>query len=260
MYKRQVSNGGVVNFESLGLEIAAGDTAELTVKLVFNGSEDYNEGDSVVVAFTSITKAEDENGNDEGDMTINGSASSESHTLRSAGISVEVTEADTDVTAEDGATNDRVTFTWELDITAFGNEDVYINKDFADVVAHSASTSGDLDIVFLITPSAGANLTATSGTISSDADEVAGDDTAYGAAYNGENFYVIEGGDTETFTITVTGTNQTDAKQIQAALSNIEWTTDEVTSATAKNGSSTTINSYADNLLDDSETPFKSVN
>jgi hypothetical protein len=58
----------------------------------------------------------------------------------------------------------------------------------------------------------------------------------------------------------VTAENQTNSKQIQAALSNIEWTTDNITAATAEDGSTAAINSYTDNLADDSETPFKSIN
>lgn len=254
---KSVSNGGVVTFENIGLDIAGDETEELTVKLVFNGSEDHAEGSTVNVAFTSIVDAEDENGNDEGDMTISGSAAGETHTLRSVGIAVEVSEAETTITAEDGANNDRVTFTWELDITAFGDEDVYVNKDFADIVA--SQTAGDVDQVYLVTVSSGAALTAVSGTITSDADDVTADADAYGAAYLGETFYRISGGDTETFTITVVGTNQTDAKQVQSELTAIEWTTDLV-DATTEDAEVAAINSYSDNLADDSETPFKSIN
>jgi peptidoglycan hydrolase-like protein with peptidoglycan-binding domain len=253
-----VPNGGVVLFENLGLEIGADETAELEVKLVFAGAEDYAEGDQVSAAFTSIDDAEDENGNDEGDMSISGSADGKVHTLRSTGISVEIVSAETEVNTEDGANNDSVDFTWEVEITAFGNDTVYINKDFADVVSSGAAT--DLDQIYAVTVSAGAALTGVSGTITSDADDVNGDDTAYGAVYNGETFYKISSGNSETFTIVVSGTNQTDTKQVRAALSNIEWTTDLVTSATAENGSTATFSSYTDNLADDSETPFKSIN
>lgn len=255
-----VPTGGVIEFENLGLEIDADTTADLSLKLVFKGSEDYNEGDTVTAVFTSIDKAKDENGNDEGDMTISGSADGNTHTLRSVGISVDITENTTTIIAEDLANNDRAEFVWEFEVTAFGNDDVYINKDILGIVA--TQVAADVDQVFAITYSSGAALTAVNGTITTntDADDVTADATAYAGAYAGETFYKIKGGTAEKFTITVTGTNQTNSKQVQAALSAIEWTTDKVTAATAEDASVAAINSYSDNLLDDSETPFKSIN
>ncbi len=253
-----VPNGGVVTFENIGLDIDADETVELTVKLVFNQTQDYNEGDQVSVAITStdIVDAVDANGNDEVDMTRSGSATSETHELRSTGITVAVTSADTAVTVDDGpvaGNPDTVTFTWNLDITAFGDDDVYVTSDFANIVSALAGAD-DVEMAYAIEVSTGSSTTGNSGTITSAADEVAG----AGSAYTGENFFRIDSGTTETFTVVVTGTNQTNSKQIQAYLTAIEWTTDDVVTGVATG--SENINAYTFELADDSQTGFESIN
>lgn len=124
-----VPNGGVVQFEDIGLDIDADDTVNLSIELELdNLTGNYVEGTDVSVAFTSIDKAEDENGNDENDMTIdNGSVASEEHVLRTEGIFAE--GVDTSYTAYAGldttiADNSGI-FVFEIEITAFG-EDTFI--------------------------------------------------------------------------------------------------------------------------------------
>ncbi|MCC6198931.1 peptidoglycan-binding protein [Candidatus Nomurabacteria bacterium] len=260
--------GATVTFDNINLDIDADDTVEVTVKVDLDDTNNqvrYQNGDTIQVTAVDLTKYEDEFGNDEGDFTETGSFAGKVHTLYTDGIGVAIVGSPTtEITTVDSANNDIAQFTWVVDVTAFGKKDVYINKDVADIV--SSSTAGDVDTLYSIEYSAGAALTSQGGTIvctsncSNITDNVAGDNSAYGTAYNGENFFKILKGKTARFTITVSGTNQTDSKQVRALLNDIEWTVDEVTSATAMDGSTATINSYTVGLGSDAATPFKVIN
>lgn len=255
-----VPNGGVVEFTDLGLDVDAGDSVDLTLKLTFADVDGYTEGTTVTAVLTSVDKADDANGNDEGDMTVTGEGlSSETHILRSTGISVDVKSAVTTITAQDLFV-DNATFKWVFDVTAFGDNDVYINKDVADIV--TSSTAGDVDVLYSLEYSGGAALTSVGGTlVESDTDvtSVTADASAYSGAYSGETFYKINNGTVGTFTLTITGTNQTDAKQVRALLNDIEWTTDDITSATAQDAATATINSYTSGLGADAATQYESI-
>lgn len=258
-----VPTGGEVNFTDMGLAIDAGAKVELTLKLTFADITGYTEGTTVVAVVTSIDAATDANGNDEGDMDITGATlSSEAHILRSTGISVNVKTATTTINTQDGATNDLAEFAWTFDVTAFGDSDVYINADVADLVLNAGKAAADADIIYIIDYT-GTVLGSQAGTITesdSDVTLVTADATAYGAAYNGETFYKIDAGTTGTFTLTINGTNAGEAKQVRAQLVNVEWTTDDVLAATAEDASIAAINDYTSNLGVDAATPYKSVN
>lgn len=250
------SNGSVV-FENLGFDINAGDTEELTVKLTFADVDLYTEGTTVQVTLASIDDVEDANGNDN-EVTISGTPiSSEIHVLRSTGVSVDVKSATTTINTQDGATNDIAEFTWVFDVTAFGDEDVYINAEAANILT---SGTAEVNTLYSVESSAASSLAAASlsGTMSetdSDVTLVVADDEW--TNIDTDDFYKIESGSTGTFTLTVTGTNETAAKQVRALLNNIEWTTDVVTTATA---TALTINSYTTGLGSDAATPFKAIN
>jgi len=219
-----------------------------------NDIDNYSQGDSLLVEFADIA-AEDVNGDV---VTETGSANGEAQSFYTEGISVDVKSATTTVTAGDLFT-DTVEFAWSLDITAFGDNDIYINKDVLDIVA--SETAGDVDVVYLIEKSGGADLASVGGTMTesdSDVSSVTADAGAYGAAYNGEEFFKIDAGQTGTFTINLSGTNQTNSKQMRALLTAIEWTTD-IVDATTLDAETATINSYSSNLDEESATPFKIV-
>lgn len=254
-----VSSSGVANFTDLGLKISAGKTEELTLKLTFADNSAYTEGETIKAVVTSITKAEDANNNDESDMTITGEGlSSKTHILRSTGISVLVKNKTTEVTVVDGAvaTNpDTVEFVWNFDVSAFGDKDVYVNSEMTNIVA---TGTAEVETIFSIGSSAASTLTALSGTIvesDSDVTEV----TAHTSWTNigASKFFKINKGTTGTFTLTVTGTNLTAAKQVRGLLENIEWTTTDVTTNSA---TALPIDSYTSNLGSDAATPFKSIN
>lgn len=238
--------------------VNAGDNTTVTVKVKFlsqgNNASVYPNG-VTIEADADVTSSDVEDadtGDDIGD--VNGTASGDTMTLAGNGISVDVNSATTDILSNDGSNNDTATFTWKIDVTAFGDNDVYINKDAGDVV--QTDGSNNVDTIYTIQKSGGAALTATSGTITttSSANSV----TGVGGIFSGESFYKIGSGDTESFTITVTGTNQTDSKLVQAILSNIEFTTANVTASTSF--TSADVQSYTANLSDDSQTGYKSIN
>lgn len=255
-----VPDGGVVAFTDLGLDISAGDEEELTLKLSF--ADLLVEGTTVKATFTSIDDAMDENGNDEGDMgTPSGlGLVSETHILRSTGISVDVKTATSSVTVVDGVVGsapDNATFTWTFDVTAFGDNNVYVNSEIANILELASATS-EVDTLYSIGSSVASTLTSLSGTLvesDSDVSEV----TAHTDWTNisTDKFFKINKGTTGTFTLTVTGTNLTAAKQVRGLLENIEWTTSDVTLSSA---TALPINSYTANLGADAATPFVYVN
>lgn len=213
-----VPTGGVVAFENIGLDISADDTATLTVKLTFADITDYNEGDTVTVAFTSIDAASDANGNDEGDMTISGTPSGETHELRSQGISValvDTTSAPTGTektfTADASGEDDQGTFTVSFAVTAFG-ADMYIDAS-SEVGGANAAGQG---VEFLERDSAGTPVLS-SNLLTSTTTDV--NDTA--------NVFKVEEGDTRTFTLTViyaADTTPTDGS-VEVYLESINWGT-----------------------------------
>ena len=171
-----VPTGGVVEFENMGLDIDGDDEVTLEVLLTFEGNDGeaaYPNGETVVVAFTSIDDAEDENGNDEGDMTVTGTPTGETHQLQSEGIFAEIVSTDTDKN-DDGTQAD---FEIKYDITSF--EDDFYMGSTSDAVTYHIELDG------------ATVATGTTAAISSTADEES----------NGN--YLVQDGQTETFTLTV---------------------------------------------------------
>lgn len=258
-------NGGALTFDNLDIDIEGDSTSEFVVRVDIEDTNDgarYAEGSTVEVTVNDITELTDAMGNDEDDIAdLAIDLDSEQHVLRSEGIKVEVTEAKTTVTAVDDANNDIVEFTWTVDITAFGNKDVYINSDPAQIVSTLAGAT-DAEILYAVVKSGGADLTSLGATISesdTDVTEVTGAGGYTGTPYSTETFFKIAKGKTGTFTINLSGTNQTNSKQVRAYLSNIEWTIDQVANGAAT-GAASGVNAYTFQLEDDSKTPFKTVN
>jgi len=145
-----VPDGGVVNFENLGITIDGDSTEEFTIAMTFKGTDTAGVASNVKVTFTSITDAEDEYGNDEGEMTTNYSAVSETHTLRT--VVPEVT--DTGFTTPEKAEDDKSgTISFEFTISA---ED----DDFAFGVATKAAVDGTSDDIRFTTTGASSTLGA----------------------------------------------------------------------------------------------------
>jgi hypothetical protein len=175
-----VPTGGVVNFENLDTEIAGDETQEFTLALVFKGSDDAGTGSGVSVAFTSVREAEDENGNDEGEMSISGTPSSETHALRT----VVPVVSDTSFSVDRNEAGDAGTISFEFTI---GAED----DDYDFNIANKADVDGSTDDVrFSLT---GTDTSIATATIT----KVSGDATSDGSGW------VIADGDEATFVLDV---------------------------------------------------------
>lgn len=115
---------GALLFENLGLNIDGDDSVEITAKVVFNGTDDYAEGNEAFLTFNAVTDASDDNGNDEGDITGANPTdfSSDTFTLRSEGISVSTGTFSTPTMVSDGVTtaNNYGNYVMNVDVTAFG--------------------------------------------------------------------------------------------------------------------------------------------
>lgn len=120
------------------------------------------------------------------DVTVDGgNITGETHTLRTEGLDVTKKQFDVNARTIDGSDNDYGEYEIEVDITAFG-ETLYIaNTGVAAFTYQIENSAGSA-----VTNSA-ANFTATSSTISSDADVQSG-------------YYRIDADETETFTFRVT--------------------------------------------------------
>jgi len=190
---QSVPTGGKVDFENIDLEIAGDETVELTVELSFEDTNDgkaYSDGTQVQVAYTSLN-AEDEHGNDEGDMTLSGSARSEQHSLNSKGFNVVLVGYDNDTLANDDTKTDddkgEMKLTFEL--TAFG-EDLYLP---AGVSATASDATSAFAVSILKDGTAETTFAANSLTLSVSAADSNIEET--------HSYYLAEG-ETEEFTIT----------------------------------------------------------
>jgi hypothetical protein len=176
-------NNPVLTFDVDGdVEIGAGDRVTAELKLRFRSLAAGNEGITVKGSVTG-TNADniDAEGADDLDSTqLQGAATGDEHTLRTRGIDVSAEDTSATVTVVDDATNDYATYEIEFEVTAFDQE-VYISTDDATSTTWSLETS------------AGASVPAGSRTavLSSTADEDGG-------------YFVVNEGETETFTLTVT--------------------------------------------------------
>lgn len=222
----------------------AGGTSTRTVQFDIDGDYTIDADDEVTVVLLAEFKAangsnytsgatisaEIEDGAIEGegadDISSDGVASGDEHTLSTEGIVVPASAVET--TTDTQGDNDTVgIFTIEFDVTAF-EEDFYITNNAA---TNASSTLGGVEYAAL-----GAG--TTSATLSSTADE----DTA--------NVFTIKEGETETFTLTVTF-DPSSAGQYRLTL-------EEIWSSTSSNG---TTNAVVKNLeATDFRTAYENIN
>ena len=213
-----VTNGGVVNFENLGVTVPADGSTELTVKLDFADADNYNEGDTVTVAFTSIDDATDANGNNENDMTISGTPSADTHTLRQVGV--EISLVSESVTAVENADNtnsdDEGIFTVVFDVTAFG-DDLYLPFG-----SSRTATTGDA-VTWEILDDNGSVVSTGTTTPSLDVAD---------SSIEQVSSYLVQKGNTEQFTLTVTF-DPAASGSYKLRVKSINWNTTDATTTTA---------------------------
>ena len=161
--------------------IEAGDRVAAELNLKFKSLASGDEGATVQASVTSVQAdlIAAEGADDLTASQLSGAATGDVHTLRTAGVNVEVGTVSAVVTNGDSAGDDYATYKIQLEVTAF-NQDVYISTNNATSVAKA------------IEDAAGSVVTGTTTVvIESTGDEV------------GSAFEITEGS-TETITITVT--------------------------------------------------------
>lgn len=172
------------------ITVAAEETITVVLFADFENMSNTALQGSTITA-TTTTGDIDAEGSDTGeDVTVGGSSSltSDTHTLRTEGADVSVTEVDeTSKANTDSSTDDdEGVYTIEFEVTAFG-DDLYI-----DDVAGRGTTMGTDGVNFTVQTSGSATTSGTAvATLDSDAEETSG------------GFYLVREGETETFTLTV---------------------------------------------------------
>lgn len=180
-----------INFDIDGeYTIDAGDrvTAELQVEFKKLDGVNYSAGETITG--TTTATGYDVEGAD--DVTPTGSATGETHTLRVSGANLEAgTMTETRDAKTDGTTaDDEGVFVLKFDVTAF-EADLYIVKSAA------SSTASATGVSFLMTNGSGdeAGTTTPTASLTSTAASETGTDSV--------SRFVVNEGETETFTLTV---------------------------------------------------------
>jgi peptidoglycan hydrolase-like protein with peptidoglycan-binding domain len=180
-----------VLFEEVDYILDAGDEVEVLIVVdLLSTGDGLGEGSTIAVNVgetetdqATLWDVEDESGEDLADGDVTGSATGEAHSLYENGIRVEAVSTDADANDDDTIG----TFQIVIDVTAFG-EDQYVHK-----LADTASST-DAGFYYTIYESGAATSTffgSASDLVTTTADE------------DGE-YFVIDEGSTERFTLTVT--------------------------------------------------------
>lgn len=186
-----VTSAGLATFEDLDFDMDGDEEVEFWVEVDFKKQDgNYAEGTTIFVNSVEISELEDDNGNDESEITtLTRSADGETHTLRTEGLMIgdaSFTETVKDTTETAGGEEGvyKVTF----DVTAF-EDAMYIP------VGSTKATSSvtNFGVVYMVQDENG------------DSVESAGTSTAVvsSSASKSGNYFEVEEGETESFTLTV---------------------------------------------------------
>ena len=192
-----VTNGGTdtatltFEFDNDDFVIDASDRVTAELEIEFKALEDADEG-TTLVSSVSGDDIEAEGADDLEADQLGGSATSETHTLRTTGVTLSEVETSESVRDNDTAADTGI-YTIQFEVTAF-EEDIYVNRSAA-----SGTSMGTAGVNFLVEDSDGDQVAAgsESAALSSTADTV------------GTRYRVSEG-ETETFTLTVSYTPDAD--------------------------------------------------
>ena len=189
---------GVVTFDNLDWDVSAGDTIEVIVRVDMN---ELNNGTFAAGATLSASvdpdttgwDIEDEEGDDLAAADKTGSASGEAHAFYGDGINVAFVSATEVDNAVDSTNNDYVTLTLKFDVTAFG-EDAYVDKTVLETGVSNDGTA------LLVEESDGTDVAVGSSTV-----------TITSTGDEGTETFLVEEGETETFTVKVIVSNDASA-------------------------------------------------
>jgi len=203
---------GTAVFDNIDLTIDAGDTVEVIVEVDFNKvSGGFVEGATLkasvnpdaVTNYSVAWDVEDEEGDVVSSDDMTGAASSEYHSFYSTGIVIEAKSLPTPTikdTNGDSAGGELGLYKMTFDVTAFEN-DIYVPTGATNA---TSSVTKDKGVVYTMEDSTGvammlngAGLASTSAVYSS-------------TATKSGNYYVINQGETKTFTLDITFTPTAD--------------------------------------------------
>lgn len=201
-----------VLFEDVDFTIEAGDEVEFVVKAdIKSTAGTLNDGATIQVIFgeaqtdDSDMDAEDESGEELGDTEMTGTATGDTHALYDIGFNavlVSATESKT-TTSDTSGVGDQGQFVIKYDVTAFDG-DIYVdNTCTEDTDDSEAAAEGNS--YTLTNPSSNSSTCVLTST---------GD--------NASNSFLVEEGETETFTLTVNVTASADAF-VQLDMTAIGW-------------------------------------
>lgn len=216
-----------ITFNDLDLTIDAGDTIEFEVVAEIADTDDFTAGSTITASVTSTNRGHMDVENEQGDNLAagekSGTVGGEAQEFRANGISVDLVGTPTATKSSSDTNNgDTATFEIKFKITAVG-DDMY--------VATTASTSGAANNLYAVDYSGTATTTDVTGVLTNDTDA---------AVTSG--LYLIEEGESETFTLTVLRSPSDTDDLFRAKLTSIKWD-DEA-------GDTTPDNNYTTNLDD----------
>lgn len=206
-------------FDNLDFVVEAGDTVNFEVWADINkiGGGGIDAGDDIKASVSGINLNNIDVINDQGDQLgtsstdRSGSVTGEVQTFRVSGIDVSFVSSTASVNQSTGGNNDTGTFTIKFKVTAVG-DNVYVGKLVANAASYTVDVGG----------------TATGAGLSS----VIVNNTDTNLSSSGDN-YMIEDGQSETFTLTIARTNSSGSTTpglTRASLNEVYWNLDDSTS------------------------------
>lgn len=163
--------------------VKSGERVPVEVMVKFKSTSGYTSGTTIAASTTAANiTAEGADDLTAANSGVTGSASGDTHTLKTSGLNVEPNDDSAVTTVVDGSDNDYATYTIKVDVTAF-DEDQYISQTPTTAYTFQIENASDATVL--------GTSTATTTIISSTAE-------TEGSSYR------INEGDTETFTFTVT--------------------------------------------------------
>lgn len=226
-----------VTFNNLDFTLAAGDTIDFEIQADINDIEvgSFEEGDMLKVDIQSgdivAMDVENEEGDQLADSEKSGTATGEYQEFRTQGIMLELVSTDAESSNDTGALNDTGTFEIKFKVTAIGDD--------AYVATHTPLTYYPYTV----------DIAGTATTAGVSAAIINNTDTDLTSAYN----WLIEEGESETLTLTVSKTNSAGVANVgltRVNLTGVKWDdTDD----------NTPDNTYSSNM-DDFHTNYISMN
>ncbi len=222
-----------ITFDNLEFDLGAGDTVDFEVVAEIADADDFTAGSTITASVTSTNRGAMDIENEEGDQLAanekSGTVGGEAQEFRENGISLDLVSVDATKSASDTNNGDTATFTIKFKVAAIG-DDVYVSS--------VASTAGSANNTFAVDYSGTTTVTDVSGVLANNTDS-----TLTGG------LYMVDEGESETFTMTILRSPSDTDDLFRAALTSIKWNT---------TGSTTSFNSYTSDL-DEFKTDYVSL-